>query len=289
MYIWLFILICILAGVLFYTKNYTIEGMSTGGGRCPNMLIQKGSFYYLYNTKLAEVPGVNPIIFNNLEEYVEFLDWQRSQGIRCPVLYLQETYDSQGNMTYKVRPGVTDIQGGLPPTTASLDAKVTQFPDVHGMPAMMNQTPSDQTGYSGKTEQTNQPGQQGGSPPTNAASLGTKKLKRTPIQPEMPPMTPSLASQFAINPNNRYPNLKRTLLVDATIDDPPYNTNSYPAYDRTSYYSGKHTPLDQLDVINESKEVSPNPMDPNWGGAEYTQHLVDEGYYKDNEVMIAVA
>jgi hypothetical protein len=102
-------------------------------------------------------------------------------------------------------------------------------------------------------------------------------------------MTPSLASQFAINPNNRYPNLKRTLLVDATIDDPPYNTNSYPAYDRTSYYSGKHTPLDQLDVINESKEVSPNPMDPNWGGAEYTQHLVDEGYYKDNEVMIAVA
>jgi hypothetical protein len=46
--------------------------------------------------------------------------------------------------------------------------------------------------------------------------------------------------------------------------------------------------LDELDVINESKKMSPNPMDPNWGGAEYTQFLVDSKYYKDNEVMIAV-
>jgi hypothetical protein len=30
-------------------------------------------------------------------------------------------------------------------------------------------------------------------------------------------------------------------------------------------------------------------MDPNWGGAEYTQYLIDARYYKDNEVMIAVA
>jgi hypothetical protein len=237
MSIWLFILICILAGIYFYTRIYAIEGMSTGGGRCPNMLIQKGAAYYLYNTKLAEVPGVNPIKFNNLEEYVEFLDWQRSQGIRCPVLYLQETYDAQGKMTCKVRPCVSEPQGGLPPTTASLDAKVTQFPEM----------------------------------------------------PWLPPMTPSLASEFAINPNNRYPNLERTLLVDATIDDPPYNKNSYPAYDGTTYYSGKHTPLDQLDVINEAKPTSPNPMDPNWGGADYTQHLIDTGYYKDNNILIQVA
>jgi hypothetical protein len=29
-------------------------------------------------------------------------------------------------------------------------------------------------------------------------------------------------------------------------------------------------------------------MDPNWGGAEYTQYLIDANYYKDNEVMIKV-
>ncbi len=244
----IFIIICILAGIYFYTRSYTLETMSVMGGssgRCPNMLIQKGAAFYLYNTKLAEVPGVNPVRFNNLEEYVEFLDWQRSQGIRCPVLYLQEVYDSQGNMTYKARPGVTDPQGGLPPTTASLDANVTQFPSEPGIPGLEDPTSPDRSSI------------------------------------------PS--SSYAIDPSNRYQNLERTLLVDATANDPPYNQNSYPSFDKSNYYKGKHTPLDELDVIAEAKSMSYNPMDPNWGGAEYTQHLIDSKYFKDNEVMIAVA
>jgi hypothetical protein len=223
------------------------------------MLIQKGAAFYLYNTKLAEVPGVNPVRFNNLEEYVEFLDWQRSQGIRCPVLYLQEVYDTQGNLTYKARPCVTEPQGGLPPTTASLDANVTQFPSQPGIPGnASSQSPSD-------------PVMSGIENPTS------------PDQSSIP------SSSYAIDPSNRYPNLERTLLIDATANDPPYNQNSYPSFDKSNYYSGKYTPLDQLDVIAESKPMSYNPMDPNWGGAEYTQFLVDSKYFKDNEVMIKVA
>jgi hypothetical protein len=43
-------------------------------------------------------------------------------------------------------------------------------------------------------------------------------------------------------------------------------------------------------MFNEAKGgVSPNPMDPNWGGAAYTQSLIDKGYYKDDEVSIAVS
>ena len=83
--------------------------------RCPNILIQKGSQLYLHNSRLANVPGVNPIKFNNLEDYVEFMDWQRGQGIRCPVLYLQHSFDAQGNPVYKIRPSPLDLQGGLPP------------------------------------------------------------------------------------------------------------------------------------------------------------------------------
>ena len=98
-------------GLYFYaTKCDCKEGLTnntSGGPRCPNLLIQKGSRFYLYNTKLAEVPGVNPIEFANLEDYTEFLDWQRSQNIRCPVLYLQETYDAQVNRVYKSRPSVS--------------------------------------------------------------------------------------------------------------------------------------------------------------------------------------
>ena len=48
---------------------------------CPNMLIEKDGRYALFNNDLAYVPGVNPIEFSSLDEYSEFLDWQKSQNI----------------------------------------------------------------------------------------------------------------------------------------------------------------------------------------------------------------
>jgi hypothetical protein len=39
-------------------------------------------------------------------------------------------------------------------------------------------------------------------------------------------------------------------------------------------------------MAQEKSNVSPNPMDTNWGGAEYKQNLVDKGYYVDNEVKL---
>lgn len=122
-----------LGGLCFYLKksnNLTFEGMTSGTSesRCPNILIQKGAKYYLYNSKIAKVPGVNPIMFNNLEEYVEFIEWQRNAGIRCPVLYVQNTYDAQGERVYKIRPSVTELQGGLPPSSCSSNARATPPP-----------------------------------------------------------------------------------------------------------------------------------------------------------------
>jgi hypothetical protein len=219
-------LLVFLIGIYFYimygTDNYA-EGF-TGKPRCPNMLIQKGSKFYLYNSKLAQVPGVNPIEFDNLEDYTEFLDWQRSQGIRCPVLYLQSTYDAQGNNVYKVRPSITDPQYGLPPSS---------------------------------------------NPPIGVASTSSEPI-----------MESSLSSDY-LNPNP-------TLLVDAGRNDPPYNQGSYPGYDQSSYYVGTTTPLDKMDADQENAEISPNAMDSNWGGAKYTQKLVDNGYYAGNEVNIRI-
>jgi hypothetical protein len=95
-----------------------------------------------------------------------------------------------------------------------------------------------------------------------------------------------LESNLGIPDVPAYPN--PTLLVDATRNDPPYNVNSYPAHDQTDYYIGTTTPLDMMNVKQEQLPVSPDPMDPNWGGSEYTQNLVDKGYYGDNEVKIYV-
>jgi len=134
MYIQFLLVLIFLLGLYFYAKGScncgnNMEGFTNSKGqRCPDMLIQKGSKFYLYNSKVAQVPGVNPVEFDNLEDYTEFLDWQRSQNIRCPVLYLQETYDAQGNRVYKSRPSVSEPQAGLPPSSAAPMGIASQVP-----------------------------------------------------------------------------------------------------------------------------------------------------------------
>ena len=102
------------------TSSTDKEGFTTGNeinntDRCPNILIQHGSDIFLYNSKVEKVPGVNPIRFKSLDDYSEFMDWLQGRGIRCPVLFLQFSYDAQGNAVYKMRPSPTDLQGGLSP------------------------------------------------------------------------------------------------------------------------------------------------------------------------------
>jgi len=111
-------------------KSSPIEGFSLSGDskKCPNVLIQKGKEVYLYNSKLAEVPGVNPMKFDNLEEYTEFVKWQRSQGINCPVLFMQNSYDAQGKEIYKIKPSPNSSQEGLPPVSSLAEADMLNVP-----------------------------------------------------------------------------------------------------------------------------------------------------------------
>jgi len=133
---WSFIVFVFIIGFycfVFHPKKDTspYEGFSLSGGdskRCPNILIQKGKEIYLYNSKLAEVPGVNPMKFDNLEEYTEFVKWQRSQGINCPVLFLQNSYDAQGNEIYKIKPSPNSAQEGLPPISSLAEADMLNVP-----------------------------------------------------------------------------------------------------------------------------------------------------------------
>lgn len=103
------------SGISTSTSGITDDGSKK---RCPNLLIQKGTTLYLHNTNLATIPGVNPIRFDNLEEYIEFIEWLRSQGIKCPILFLQHSVNAQGESVYNIRPSPTDLQGGLCPSTS---------------------------------------------------------------------------------------------------------------------------------------------------------------------------
>lgn len=143
------ILAMFIIGLLF-SATHTSRGVqeafqgrpATDKPRCPNILIQKGTELYLNNSRMANVPGVNPLKFNNLEEYVEFTEWQRSQGIRCPVLYLQHSFDAQGNPVYKIRPSPTDLQGGLPPVASIGPTNSEYIEDADEPPGNLNSYPA---------------------------------------------------------------------------------------------------------------------------------------------------
>tara|TARA_B100000902_G_scaffold379836_1_gene414569 strand:+ start:383 stop:1057 length:675 start_codon:yes stop_codon:yes gene_type:complete len=212
------IFVVLLLGLYFYSYHgqKVLENFSVDRD-CPDILIQHGSKIYLRNTKLAEIPGVNPITFDNLEEYVEFLNWQKSQGINCDVLYLKHEYDAQGNGVYKVRPDIVETAGGsqaIPP------GNIPSLDDV--------------------------------TVPSN---------KNFPFPAQLP---------------------EKQELMDASRNDPPFNANAYPGYDPDNQYLGVDTPLDKMYHEGENKHLSDNAMDTNWGGKEYSQRVVDSGYYDGN-------
>jgi hypothetical protein len=71
---------------------------------------------------------------------------------------------------------------------------------------------------------------------------------------------------------------------DATNDNPPYNKGNYSSFDPHGQYVGVLTDLDVLHHSTNKSEFSDNPMDPNWGGVEYTQQMIDTGKYEENNI-----
>jgi hypothetical protein len=250
MYKLLVISLVFLLGFYFIYKSNDVETFTPSVDnvknkiteKCPDVLIQKGAAFFLYNSKRANVPGVNPIRFDSLEEYVEFTEWQRSQGILCPILYLQHAYDAQGEPVYKARPSPTNMQGGQP------DYVVTPA-DLPGMQEVQ----------------------------INAGAIQANMIP--------PPLPGHIQGIYSPQPNMPIPNIPPMQHMPPplqTMMPPTYSGNTYCGYDEQNQTIGLNTPLDQM--FNQTKGVSPNPMDTNWGGVEYTENLLKSGYYKGNEV-----
>ena len=92
------------------------SGSASAASDCPDLLVQKGDRLLLYNSKKPE-SDTNPIPFLNLDEYIYYLAQQRKIGNDCPILYLQQENNAQGQDVYRIRPSPFDPQGGLPPIT----------------------------------------------------------------------------------------------------------------------------------------------------------------------------
>jgi hypothetical protein len=80
---------------------------------CPNMLIKRGNKIVMYNRD-----GTISRMFEDIDEYIAFVESQRKQGIKCPVLFLQQETDVQGNDVLRARPSPTDMAAGARITPA---------------------------------------------------------------------------------------------------------------------------------------------------------------------------
>jgi len=194
------ILLFFLAG-LHFTLNYSTKSVIEPfvdnfdvPYNCPNLLIEKDSKFLLYNTSKLEVPGVNPIQFNNLEEYTEFVNWLRASGVKCPVLFAKQTYTTQGDKSYKICPSGN--------------------PDICGL------------------------------------AQNTEPQTVTP-------------------------------LFDAGHDK-----GSMPSYDPQNQYVGYYTPLDKMFHEGETRPISANPLDNNWGGPRYSEDAVNRGEYRSDQILV---
>ena len=73
-------------------------------------------------------------------------------------------------------------------------------------------------------------------------------------------------------------------ILDASRDNPPYNANNYAGFDPAGLYVGSYTEIDKIHDSTRVDKLSDNPMDPNWGGVQYTNQVVDSGKYAENAV-----
>jgi len=117
------------------THKDFIENFIDENQHCADLLIKKDSKIFLYNSKVAYVPGVNPVVFNNLEEYTEYVEWQKTQGLYCDVLYLEHGFDAQNNSKYDLKPNPDDPHGGLGVYNAlhtkdDISAKIQSFNEI---------------------------------------------------------------------------------------------------------------------------------------------------------------
>ena len=219
---------------------------------CPTLLIKRGNKVMLFNKNVPETPGENPIFFDNLEQYIQYVKKQRElYNQSCPVLFLQEEVNAQGENVYKMRT-LQDadnvdplLLGSIQDYFLSKTNVMPKFGPPDGPGAFNN--PADNT----------------------EISLANYSIPYENLPPQFknhPPLVP---------------------YEDANRDNKPYNQGYY-GFDPTSQYVGKYTVLDQIHnstMTQNANGLSNNPMDPNWGGGVFTEEKVKSGLYDGNSVQ----
>ena len=222
---------------------------------CPTLLIKRGNKIMLFNKNIPEAQGENPIFFNNLSEYKEYIKLQRDlYNQNCPILFLQEEENAQGDNVYRLR----KTEG----TTTNIDPL---------MLSSVNDYFKNNTQTMPKFTPPQGPNAFNKPPPNNSIHLANYGVVMN--EPNVNNMT---SAQQPMVP-----------YVDANRSNAPFNQGFY-GFDPHNQYVGKRTVLDDIHDSTQTQNptgLSDNPMDTNWGGATFTEEQINLGKYSDYEVQ----
>ena len=93
---------------------------------CPDLLLKQEGQLALIHSKLPK-SETNPIYFTSLDEYTQYVETQRKKGLQCPILYLQEEQNTQGETVYRMREGPLHTNPGNP----VIDVQTPQIVKIH--------------------------------------------------------------------------------------------------------------------------------------------------------------
>jgi len=113
------VIIIFIIGLYYYiNKNNNINNINNINNnykiKNSNIIFEKDGKIYLFSDTISL--DKNPIIFNNLEDYIEFNEMEKSKNINYPTIYLQYGKDTQNNDILMVKPSIIEINGGLMPS-----------------------------------------------------------------------------------------------------------------------------------------------------------------------------
>jgi hypothetical protein len=102
--------------------------------------------------------------------------------------------------------------------------------------------------------------------------------------PNNQPVINQQNNQYSNNIPNNQPNVPLRVQVNNKNLDIPFNKNDYYSFDPQDQLVGVYTNIDKIHDNGANQPLSDNPMDPNWGGNEYTLQQVNSGKYQGNEI-----
>lgn len=139
----LFLMLILFLWGIYFLIQQPIQTEPFVSGKCPTTLIKDGHYIYLYDPSMAKVAGVNPIQFKDLDQYKDYIEWQRESNLKCPILHLEKVYTADGTEMYEIRQNFVDTnECGLQPMRINkLPMSFDPENQTQGMPDSMALNP----------------------------------------------------------------------------------------------------------------------------------------------------